>query len=389
MKRGIAALTLAAVVLTMLIAPDVAMAAGALTKQDFVYTCNDETDYALNMEEDYVLWIFYDINPPNRPSKPYYFTTNRGIHESDTFQQVTDKYGYAGIMPYQGQDDVTYQLCSDINDNDNMSHLNDSKYYVIYTSNNLNSQIVFYFNESARVNGFVFSHGIAYDDIVATTGSGGETVKQIQQKLIDLGYLNDVADGKFGKKTADAVRTFQVINGLDDTGEVGAIDYDVMFGVSEKLIALTATPAPTKAPLPTPEPGVKPLEITLTELRERLSTQTEEYGGEVGELKQLGGNAASFTVTTERLSDCKFIVKYDKNEVLQYVIADLVDVADGEIELEDHMSELGHIIGAIDPLVDGYDGFYILTKSVDEPYQQSGFVYTFDVAEEKLTVYIY
>ena len=34
-----------------------------------------------------------------------------------------------------------------------------------------------------------------------TVGSRGELVKQLQQALIDLGYLKDKADGIFGSKT--------------------------------------------------------------------------------------------------------------------------------------------------------------------------------------------
>lgn len=42
----------------------------------------------------------------------------------------------------------------------------------------------------------------------------GEDVKQLQQALIDLGYLNDAADGTFGTNTEEAVIRFQAVNGL-------------------------------------------------------------------------------------------------------------------------------------------------------------------------------
>lgn len=45
-------------------------------------------------------------------------------------------------------------------------------------------------------------------------GDSGEDVKRLQQKLIELGYLNDVADGAFGPRTADAVREFNEQNDL-------------------------------------------------------------------------------------------------------------------------------------------------------------------------------
>jgi len=49
-------------------------------------------------------------------------------------------------------------------------------------------------------------------------GDVNEEVRALQQKLIDLGYLNDVADGNFGRKTEAAVRAFQQANGLEETG---------------------------------------------------------------------------------------------------------------------------------------------------------------------------
>ena len=52
-------------------------------------------------------------------------------------------------------------------------------------------------------------------------GASGDKVRQIQQKLIQYGYLNGSADGIFGKKTYDAVVWFQRKNGLKVDGVVG------------------------------------------------------------------------------------------------------------------------------------------------------------------------
>lgn len=52
-------------------------------------------------------------------------------------------------------------------------------------------------------------------------GSEGERVRQVQQKLIQYGYLQGAADGVFGKKTYDAVVWFQRKNGLSVDGVVG------------------------------------------------------------------------------------------------------------------------------------------------------------------------
>lgn len=53
-------------------------------------------------------------------------------------------------------------------------------------------------------------------------GSSGETVRQIQQKLISLGYLTGTADGIYGSKTANAVYRFQIDYGLTADGICGS-----------------------------------------------------------------------------------------------------------------------------------------------------------------------
>ena len=49
-------------------------------------------------------------------------------------------------------------------------------------------------------------------------GDKGDEVKKMQARLIELGWLNDVADGAFGAKTQKAVSVFQRYNSLSVTG---------------------------------------------------------------------------------------------------------------------------------------------------------------------------
>lgn len=49
-------------------------------------------------------------------------------------------------------------------------------------------------------------------------GSKGDSVKALQQRLIELNYLSGSADGDFGGKTASAVELFQNTAGLTATG---------------------------------------------------------------------------------------------------------------------------------------------------------------------------
>ena len=52
-------------------------------------------------------------------------------------------------------------------------------------------------------------------------GDKSDAVRQLQQQLIRLGYLSGNADGDFGRKTAQAVKDFQVCNGLKEDGVCG------------------------------------------------------------------------------------------------------------------------------------------------------------------------
>ena len=54
-----------------------------------------------------------------------------------------------------------------------------------------------------------FPAALAYESSTLFNGSRGEDVRELQQALIDLGFLKGTADGVFGNKTENAVRNFQ------------------------------------------------------------------------------------------------------------------------------------------------------------------------------------
>ena len=57
--------------------------------------------------------------------------------------------------------------------------------------------------------------------ITLRKGDANESVRQMQQRLISLGYLNGIADGKFGTQTYRAVKEFQKANALTADGVAG------------------------------------------------------------------------------------------------------------------------------------------------------------------------
>ena len=71
-------------------------------------------------------------------------------------------------------------------------------------------------------------------------GMTGESVKRMQEALINLGYLDDAADGSFGQKTYDALVMFQAVNSLSADGIAGQQTLGALYGGS----ALSASAAP-------------------------------------------------------------------------------------------------------------------------------------------------
>ena len=86
-----------------------------------------------------------------------------------------------------------------------------------------------------------------------TIGMKGDTVKNVQKLLKQLGYL-DSADGYFGSGTEAAVRAFQERNGLTVDGKVGRQTLTALRSDDAKKAAAD-TPAATSGPAATPKPS--------------------------------------------------------------------------------------------------------------------------------------
>ena len=89
--------------------------------------------------------------------------------------------------------------------------------------------------------------------------SRGDQVKRLQERLIELGYLNGDADGAFGRQTYNAVIAFQKANGLTADGVAGDATQTILFespDVVAKAVQATSTPVLTFTPAPSvsPEP---------------------------------------------------------------------------------------------------------------------------------------
>ena len=82
--------------------------------------------------------------------------------------------------------------------------------------------------------------------VILGKGSRGELVRKVQLALTSQGFDPHGADGRFGKDTEAAVKTFQHASALEPTGRVDAVSWTKLLGspipsVQERSLELTAT----------------------------------------------------------------------------------------------------------------------------------------------------
>ena len=63
----------------------------------------------------------------------------------------------------------------------------------------------------------------------------------LQNKLIELGYLRDAADGVFGENTEIALKAFQRSNGFEATGQADAVLQRLLYSGAELVSVETST----------------------------------------------------------------------------------------------------------------------------------------------------
>ena len=65
------------------------------------------------------------------------------------------------------------------------------------------------------------------------------TAKDVQQRLIDLGYLQGYADGVIGPRSIAALKLFQRLNGLEANGKAGARTLEALYADSALVLPAT------------------------------------------------------------------------------------------------------------------------------------------------------
>lgn len=102
-------------------------------------------------------------------------------------------------------------------------------------------------------------------------GDRGDRVKELQQRLKDLGYLTGEVDGAYGAQTRRAVQRFQYYNGLSQDGIAGKNTLTVLYESESIVAAVTATPEPSPTPTAMPE-AVSTVEATVNPPQEATNT---------------------------------------------------------------------------------------------------------------------
>ena len=81
-------------------------------------------------------------------------------------------------------------------------------------------------------------------------GSEGNSVRTVQRRLRELGYLSGSADGVFGDATEAAVKAFQAANGLRADGVVGSATLEMLNSSRAKAASTQSLAKATSKPTP-------------------------------------------------------------------------------------------------------------------------------------------
>ena len=108
----------------------------------------------------------------------------------------------------------------------------------------------------------------------------GIEVKQLQQRLKDLGYYSGDVDGQYGTGTQTAVTAFQAQHGLKAAGVAGEQTLAILYSESAQTFVPTPTPSATPAMLSSGSSGdeVKALQSRLQQLGFYSGVLDGDYG---------------------------------------------------------------------------------------------------------------
>ncbi len=171
--------------------------------------------------------------------------------------------------------------------------------------------------------------------------SRGETVKQVQQRLTELGYYEGNISGNFLGHTRNAVKALQKQNNLEADGIIGQKTWDVLFNDPDVRGAYDE-PKPTPAPTPIPYAitvDVKNQVTTVYGLDEKgeytkivrqmlCSTGTKSAPSDVGDWVLSGRTARWCTFPAWGDTKAQYWTKINSSIAFHSVIYNTVDTMD-------------------------------------------------------------
>lgn len=139
------------------------------------------------------------------------------------------------------------------------------------------------FSDKAKAKGETSSSGSSSSNVPDRTlrkGDTGNDVKNLQQRLKDLGYYTSIVDGSYGSGTVNAVKAFQKQHNLDADGVAGSGTCSILFSdKAQKAEVNTGSsndgPADDQPSATAPEGGWKTLKressgVQVTQLQNAL-----------------------------------------------------------------------------------------------------------------------
>ena len=132
--------------------------------------------------------------------------------------------------------------------------------------------------QGAKLSSVGASNGIASVETVPfkkklVNGNSNRYVKQVQQRLIDLGYYNGDVTGNYKNKTVTAVKEFQAQNGLTADGVTDEATWNALF--NDPYVVL-----PGESPRATPEPTPPPYHIVVDVNNQVVTVYARDEDGE-------------------------------------------------------------------------------------------------------------
>lgn len=123
---------------------------------------------------------------------------------------------------------------------------------------------------------------------VLRNGSQGETVKELQARLKQLGFYSGEVDGQFGAGTRSAVVLFQQQHYLEADGVVGAQTRKLLFSDAARAVRLTPTPVPIEES--SSAPWIRPDGLPILVNRQHPLSESYPYADLVNMAESVPGS---------------------------------------------------------------------------------------------------